>query len=262
MHTSTHRQHPTARAGLALLFLPILALYGCAGPGPTAERPGTWGGRPLGSAPAPKPGVKQALISRATREWDYFGRQTVVFKGSEESIPHVGDWEDDDYSHSARVNAYWRAVGKPGLDGMDCRQPWSAAFMSYLMQGAGIPRSQFRPASAHWVYLASMIQESAYPGRYFVPRRIQDYSPEPGDLLCAYRPPSRPYISNGYTSAGALRGIRSHCDLVVSKSGQTLDVIGGNVRNSVSRTTLELDSSGLVKPVPRRPWFLILQNRL
>lgn len=242
---------------LALAFI----LQGCAGSATTPDR-GAWNGRQVGSAPAPRPEIRRALISRATREWDLFGRQRVVFKGSEESIPHVGSWEDDDYTHSARVNLYWRAVGKPGLDGMDCRQPWSAAFMSYLMRGAGVPGNQFRPAAAHWVYLASMVERSGEPGRYFVPRRISDYSPEPGDLVCAYRPPSRPYLRDGYVSSRGLSGVASHCDLVVSKSGSTLDVIGGNVRNSVSRSTLELDSRGRVQPVPRRPWFLILQNRL
>nr|WP_295608797.1 hypothetical protein [uncultured Lamprocystis sp.] len=41
-----------------------------------------------------------------------------------------------------------------------------------------------------------------------------------------------------------------------------MDVIGGNVRNSVSKTTLELDSQGRLQPVRRRPWFLIMENRL
>jgi hypothetical protein len=185
----------------------------------------------------------------------------VVFKGTEESIPHVGSWEDD-YTHVSRVNLYWRAVNKPSLDGLDCRQPWSAAFISWVMQSAGVPTSQFRPASAHWVYLSTMVEEASYPGRYFVPRRIQDYSPRPGDLVCAPRgrTPVRPV--DGYTSAWMLQGAETHCDLVVGKNGQTLEVIGGNVRNSVSKSIIELDDRGRLKPVPRRPWFLVMENRL
>ncbi len=49
---------------------------------------------------------------------------------------------------------------------------------------------------------------------------------------------------------------------MVGKQGQTLEVIGGNVRNSVSKSTLELDGEGHLRAMPRRPWFLILQNRL
>jgi hypothetical protein len=252
-----------AASSLAACVVLCLMLAGCATtPPPEPGAKATWAGRPIGPAPAPNPGLKQAMISRATREWEFFGRQTVVFTGGEESIPHVGSWEDDDYAYSGRVNAYWRTAGKPQFDGMDCKQPWSAAFMSYVMQGAGVPESQFPPAPAHWIYLASLIEQSDYPGRWFVPRRIEDYSPNPGDLVCASRGPYRPATFNGYTSPEALNGTTTHCDLVVAKTDQTLEVIGGNVRNSVSKSTLELDSQGHLRTVPRRPWFVILQNRL
>lgn len=254
---------PTLRVRLRPLpvLLACLALLSCAAP-PEAPSPGTWSGRPFGSAPAPNPALKKAMISRATREWEFFGRQTVVFKGSEESIPHVGAWEDDDARYSGRVNAYWQAVGKPGLDGMDCQQPWSAAFVSWIMQGSGVPESQFPRAPAHWIYLASLIDQAPYPGRWFVPRRVAEYSPNPGDLVCASRAGSRPLMSAGYTSAGGVNGVKAHCDLVVAKNGNSLEVIGGNVRNSVSRSTLELDAQGRLQAVPRRPWFLVLENRL
>lgn len=253
--------HPSPHRILAALALG-LALAGCAMAPPPAPALATWAGRPIGPAPAPNPALKQAMIARATGEWEFFGRQTVVLKGNEESIPHVGAWEDDDSGYSGRVNAYWRTVGKPRLDGMDCREPWSAAFLSWVMQGAGVPQDQFPPAPAHWVYLASLIEQSDYPGRFFVPRRVADYSPNPGDLVCASRGPSRPLTIDGYTSASGVQSSNTHCDLVVGKTDQTLEVIGGNVRNSVSKSTLELDGEGRLQSVPRRPWFLILENRL
>ena len=240
-----------------------LVLISC---GTTLEKPNakrdTWAGHAIGGPPAPNPGLKKAIINRALGEWQYFGRQTVFIRGSEESIPHVGSWEDDDASHSDRVNLYWRAAGQPGINGMDCREPWSAAFISWVMQGAGVPEYQFPPAIAHSVYLASLIEESIFPGRWFVPRRVRDYSPNPGDLICAPRGGSHPAAIDGYISPHSLEGASSHCDLVVAKSGQTLEVVGGNVRNSVSRTNLELDGQGHLQPVPRRPWFLIMENRL
>lgn len=255
---------PAVRAPLrsGTVLMACLLLLSCAAPPERPPPTATWGGRPLGAAPAPNPGLKKAIIGRATREWEYFGRQTVVFRGSEESIPHVGAWEDDDARYSGRVNAYWRAVGKPGLDGMDCQQPWSAAFVSWIMQGTGVPESQFPRAPAHWIYLARLIDEAPYPGRWFVPRRVADYSPNPGDLVCASRAGSRPLMAGGYTSALGVEGIKTHCDLVVAKNGKTLEVIGGNVRNSVSKASLELDANGRLQSIPRRPWFVILQNRL
>jgi hypothetical protein len=41
-----------------------------------------------------------------------------------------------------------------------------------------------------------------------------------------------------------------------------LEAIGSNVRSSVSRSLLELDGEGHLQPVPRRPWFLVLEDRL
>jgi hypothetical protein len=259
--TSTVQAWPS----LAAIIASCVLLASCGGtPDKGAEggAAGTWAGRSVGTAPRPQPGIKRAIIARAQGEWEFFGRQTVVLRGTEESIPHVGAWEDDGRVYSDRVNAYWRAVGKPGLDGMDCRDPWSAAFVSWVMENAAVPMSQFQPAGAHWVYMADIIDQSPYPGRWFIPRRIQDYSPEPGDLICASRGFTRPETFNGYTSPSMLAGYNTHCDLVVAKSGQTLDAIGGNVRNSVSRTSVELDGEGHLKPVPRRPWLMVVQNRL
>jgi hypothetical protein len=268
-HTQARRRSgpiaAVSRPGRLLTLIASLALLSCAAPpesvGPEG-RAGTWAGYPIGAPPTPNPALKRAIITRAEQEWAYFGRQEVVFKGAVESIPLVGDWEDDGPSQSRRVNAYWRSVGEPGLTGMDCKQPWSAAFISWIMRSAGVPTYQFRPSIAHWTYLADAIESAGLPGRYFVPRRLQDYSPEPGDLICAYRQPSRVVMTDGYVRAGTLTGLRAHCDLVTAKHGRTLEAIGGNVRNSVSRVRLELDGRGRLQPIPRRPWFLILQNRL
>lgn len=264
-------RHSTTRAGacsarllrrsIALLVGILLVSCGAPPERPPAAPEGTWMAQPIGTSPRSNPALKQAMIQRATREWEHFDRQVVVYSGSNESIPHVGLWEDDD-THASRVNLYWRAVGKPGLDGLDCREPWSAAFISWVMQSAGIPSAQFRSSSAHRTYLTAMIEEARYPGRYFVPRRIQDHSPDPGDLICATRgrTPVRPV--DGYVSPWMLQGAETHCDLVVAKRGQSLEAIGGNVRNSVSKSVLELDAQGRLQPVPRRPWFLIMENRL
>jgi hypothetical protein len=239
-----------------------LALGGCATPPPSREGPLTWAGRTLGEPPPPDPAVRQALLARADEEWRFFGRQVVVFRGEEESIPHVGAWEDDDGTYAGRVSAYWRVVGKPNLDGMDCQYPWSAAFVSWLMWGAGVSEEQFPPTPAHGVYIARIVNESVYPGRFFVPRRVEEYSPNPGDLICAFRGPLRPAVFEEHLSPEMFRGTNTHCDLVVGKTGQVLEAIGGNVRNSVSKSTLELDGAGRLQAVPRRTWFLILQNRL
>jgi hypothetical protein len=188
-------------------------LAGCAG---TPGRPasggagGTWAGRPIGVRPLPRPALKAAMIGLAEQEWRYFGRQTVVYRGPEESIPHVGLWEDEDAAHS----------------------------------------------------LSRLIELADLPGRYFVPRNVSSYRPKAGDLICASREIPQTRARAGQIPVWALTDAHTHCDLVVRTSGQTLEAIGGNVRNSVSRSLLELDGEGHLQPVPRRPWFLVLEDRL
>ena len=53
-----------------------------------------------------------------------------------------------------------------------------------------------------------------------------------------------------------------HCDIVVESKGQTLQAVGGNVRNSVSKSILTLSPDGYLQPTSGRPWFLIVENRL
>jgi hypothetical protein len=206
--------------------------------------------------------IKRRILSLANSEWEFFGSQRVIYDGGQESIPHVGYWEDEDESHIQRVSRYWQAVNKPGLSGLNCSQPWSAAFVSWVMETAGVPESQFPPASAHWVYLSQIIRKSDGMYSSFVPHSIKEYSPRPGDLICASREryglPSVTRPLDTYM----LEDTKLHCDIVVERNGGSVDAIGGNVRNSVSRSTVALNKDGLLQPTRQRPWFLVLENRL
>ena len=203
---------------------------------------------------------KYKIVQAAKNEWIYFGQQKVVFDGDEESIPHVGIWEDDDYSHSDRINQYWRAVGKYRLSGNDCKEPWSAAFISWIMQVAGIPKYLFPPASSHRSYLNHFLANAHNPYAALIPHAIQEYKPKPGDLICANRGKDTPakMIEELPDSLNS----KLHCDIVVETKGQTLQAIGGNVRNSVSKSILTLSPKGYLQFTSHRPWFLIIENRL
>lgn len=244
-----------------------VALAGCAGqkkkPVPAPVQPPQVQTQPQKSTAAELSEIKKEIISTAKREWDFFGRQTVVLDGDEESIPHVGKWEDDEEAYVYRVNWYWRAVGKPGLNGKDCRQPWSAAFISWIMREAGVPEYQFARAEAHWSYLTRIVADAGDPYAAFAPRSVDEYSPMPGDLICATRgnPEAAPIPGEDFRSV-LQDHTKLHCDIVVERGGDTLAAIGGNVRNSVSKTLLKLDLNGLVRPTQRRPWFMVLENRL
>ncbi len=200
------------------------------------------------------------IVEAAKEEWIYFGQQKVVIDGDEESIPHVGIWEDDDYPHSDRINQYWRAVGMGGLSGKDCKEPWSAAFISWLMQEAGVSKTLFPPATAHHVYLSHFLAKAQNPDAVFLPHTIQEYKPKPGDLICAKR--GRGFFGEIVEELPDRLNAPLHCDIVVQTDGRTLQAIGGNVRNSVSKTILTLNQEGYLQLSSHRPWFLVIENRL
>ena len=182
-----------------------------------------------------------------------------MIDGDEESIPHVGIWEDDDDSHSDRINQYWRAVGKPRFSGYDCKQPWSAAFISWIMQAAGVPNDLFPPSRAHRSYLNRFAANADDPYAALVPRTIYQYKPKPGDLICAIRGKIKPPEVLEELQ-DLLYSWRMHCDIVVETNGQTLQAIGGNVRNSVSKTILTLSPDGYTHSAFAASTILSCQN--
>ncbi|MCC4592633.1 DUF2272 domain-containing protein [Xanthomonas campestris pv. cannae] len=180
------------------------------------------------------------------------------------------DLADDGIEAWQRVAAYWRDSGTLGamgqidgaascqqLDGSryrenECRafivdNPWSAAFVSYVMVRAGV--AGFRPSIRHIDYIRAAYQAGAdgLPYRYADP---QQEKPAPGDLLCFLRGRRQPVGAAGLREALA-RGRplpwESHCDIVVAANvggDQTLYLIGGNVFNAVTMRKLKLDRSG------------------
>lgn len=203
---------------------------------------------------------KFKIVKAAQDEWKFFGQQKVVIDGDEESIPHIGIWEDDDASHSDRINQYWSAVGEYWLSGNDCNQPWSAAFIGWIMQAAGVSETLFPRAIAHQSYLNHFLANAHNPGAPLLPHTIQEYKPKPGDLICANRGEDAP--TEAIDELPDSLKAKLHCDIVVATTGQTLQAIGGNVRNSVSKTILTLSPEGYLQFTSARPWLLIIENRL
>lgn len=203
--------------------------------------------------------LNQRVVDLAISEWNYFGRQTVILNTTEESIHPVGYWEDDE-ARADRIRQYWRVVGRPEISGYNCEEPWSAAFISWLMSTAGVPDSQFQRADAHWVYLDAMLSTATHPDSLFIPHKLKDYSPQKGDLICAYRE-SEEKITQLEGLARIPPDTRLHCDLVVRTTDDHIEAIGGNVRNSVSKTIMPLDTGGILKPLPRRHWFMAVEMR-
>lgn len=252
--------------GLLSLMMIIALAQGCASKKKAVEtspnpQPGTESSRPHNE---PRPGGRVDQILRtALREWEFFGRQTVLIHDDQESIPTVGKWEDEGDIWADRINLYWRSVDKPRLDGYDCKQPWSAAFISWVMSAAGLSDWEFPGSDAHWNYIR-YFESHKYTNTAFVTHPIKEYTPKAGDLICATRGNSGfiPVYDAMDTSSVLMGHAKLHCDIVTHVGVTSLEAVGGNVRNSVSKTIIDIGTDGKLKPSERRPWFVTLENRL
>ena len=120
--------------------------------------------------------------------------------------------------------------------------PWSAAFISWDIESAGVPRDLFCPDARHTIYVERMVERARRPGAAFVPHHLNERAPQVGDLLCASR-------DGGGTTLENLDRGPGHCDIVVEVRPGEVHAIGGNVANSVTRSVFPLDESGFLSPI-------------
>ncbi len=237
------------------------------------------------AAPPPEPPIDGPAVWRQTiavaeREWQRFGGQIVRYEtdaagGRRTVIDPVRTWEDDRGAYDALVG-YWAAVGEDptsfdSWSGCYARWerkcpwqlPWSAAFVSYVMREAGLPRGLFEPNANHWVYVRQSIWRAARPGAVFQPEPVEHYAPQPGDLICKTRAGvAAPAFDAVLRDPYLLRGLPMHCDIVVANDGAPdgiIEGIGGNVLNSVSKSLIPARDGRLVGGLAGR-WFIILRN--
>ncbi len=184
---------------------------------------------------------------------------------------------DDGVIAWQRVAGYWRESGTlyamsaiPGAQSCltpassrytdsDCRSflidnPWSAAFISWVMSRAGV--SGFTRSPRHIDYIRAAYQAGADGGGPYRLGNPAAEKPAPGDLLCFLRSRSSSLSYSGLLTAlgnGTTGNWKSHCEVVVAANvggDRTLYLIGGNVANSVSMRMLTLDRVGVIE-LPR-----------
>ena len=223
-----------------LLVFTLLALAACATPRPM---------RP----PVDPMLVRGNILRLVDQEWRAFGRQVVYWDTDHQRIDPVGVWEDE-RKGSGLVAKYWTAVGR-NFTGLDSGKPWSAAFISWVMWEAGVPDRVFPPSPLHANYLRAMVAGAADPAARFQPQALESYVPKPGDLICAARAGTQILHFDRIPEDALL-----HCDIVVGMEAGELASIGGNVRNSVSKSLHPVDATGHLLPDTDRRWFLVVEN--
>jgi len=228
----------------------------------------------------PLTGARQRIVDIAVQEWAYFGfsvaDETVerdrnsldTFSGRSRRFGRGFSWLD--VEESARladsIAGYWAITGDGSWIlsrqnerwqgrgvGARWRDPWSAAFISWVMCESGLgDDSQFDRAIAHHTYIDQAIRarDQGTDETAYVAYDVGEARVEPGDLLCAARRPTYDSLDERRDQLG--NGIRSHCDIVVKVEADRDRVlaIGGNVRGSVSLKLLPAEFLGTDAPEP------------
>jgi hypothetical protein len=244
-----------------LPVLMMLAVAACTPPPPSAPPKPAVALKPLGPCPAsswrpeaqpPTASAKTSMVLLAVQEWARYGRQTITYPASGPSRTEQQGVQERDAPE--RIRDYWKSVGKPDLSGLN-DVPWSAAFISWDIESAGVSRELFCPDARHTIYVERMVERARWPGAAFVPHHLNERAPQVGDLLCASR-------DGGGTTLENLDRGPGHCDLVVEVRRGEVHAIGGNVANSVTRSVFPLDESGFLPPISARRFFTVIENRL
>jgi hypothetical protein len=204
-------------------------------------------------APPPAASARISMVLLAVQEWARYGRQTITYPV--QGAPRTEQSGLKERDAPERINDYWKSVGRPNLSGLDSEVPWSAAFVSWDIESAGIGRDLFCPDARHTIYVERMVERTRRPGAAFVPLPIDRRAPQVGDLICASR-------DNGATTLENLDRGPGHCDIVVEVRPGEVHAIGGNVGDSVTRSVFPLDASGFLSPISARRFFTVIENRL
>ena len=227
----------------------------------------------------PNSWARRRIVDIAAQEWGAFGFQTFDLRPIETrrlpdgvvadavnpplAAPRVarhnlrfGAWENERRMDQT-VAGYWSATPDgPRIIERQNRQwregdgdimwvePWSAAFVSWVMCEAGLgDMSQFRRDIAHWRYVDQAIaaRDSDAPEAAYTAHDIGEVELQPGDLLCNPRG-GRTYRSLADRREDFGDQAPLHCDIVVrvDADARTAAVIGGNVVNGISLTILPL----------------------
>jgi hypothetical protein len=232
--------------------------------------------------------ARRRIVDIAVQEWAVFGFQTIdatrirtralpdgvvdpaqnpLLDRPQQDRPLVrlGRWESE-RRLAATIGGYWSATPdgarvvarqnrqwREGEGEIHWVQPWSAAFISWVMCEAGLDRPEvFARDISHRVYIDQAIRarDGQADQAAYVAHDPGEAEITPGDLLCNARGDAR------YASLADRRrelGVYAptHCDIVVAVHDDRLAVIGGNVVNGVSLTLLPLvrEAGAFPRPV-------------
>lgn len=154
----------------------------------------------------------------------------------------------------SRIKGYWddlQAEAGGGFAFPGVGEAWSAVFVCWCLQQAGVSHGDFGFHPRHAVYVkAAIARATANPQGKYPALRIGDYAPQPGDIIHNNRQGS----GQTYDSAAGNGNYMSHCAIVVAlgsnAKGRVAIAVGGNEGQSVGSTEVPLDDQGKIRDTP------------
>jgi len=101
------------------------------------------------------------MVLLAVGEWARYGRQVITY--SADADPRTEQLGVKEREAPQRIHDYWASVGHPERSGLD-DVPWSAAFISWDIESAGVPRDLFCPSQTHTIYVERLVERAAELG--------------------------------------------------------------------------------------------------
>lgn len=201
--------------------------------------------------------ARRRIVDISLQEWAFFGFQVEKQSTEDAGIDfrgRIAPWRmglhpEEVAQVAATVAGYWAASPDSAWllnrqneiwqreEGMArrWRDPWSAAFISWVMCESGLTEVQFARAVAHHIYIDQAIsaRDEADASAAYHAYEPGETVIAPGDMLCSGLRPR--YRSLAERRAHLGEGARTHCDIVVrvDEENGTILTIGGNVRASV-----------------------------
>jgi hypothetical protein len=207
-----------------------------------------------------EPSLRNRVVDQAISEWVFFGKPLMqdgilIRRGKDEGDD--GQWQ--------RISTYWRdGVLNTSIlsreDATNTENPWSAAFLSYIMKKAGAG-DRFPYSSQHAAYIKDAIHNKMQPSPEgsFIGHRPLDYAPRPGDMICATRLWAQHEVT--YDNVADYDFFPSRCELVIGSTDKQIDVIGGDRMNSVMGQQLKA-VNGKLAPEDAKSWLVVIETRL
>jgi hypothetical protein len=208
-----------------------------------------------------------AVIDNAIAEWHAWGDQTWEVRKAK---PLIAEANRDDSRVRAKYVHENYCVAANAVTTIDAIQSdefaWSATFISFIFRSAGFTAKEFPRSAGHhsWIRRAIAERNAATNIAYIAYRMAEPQAmPEVGDLV-AYARPFNDGESLSYENAQKWFDIvgqfKSHSDIVVKRNKTSIEVIGGNVIDSVTKKIIPINTDGSMTD-RSHAWFAVLKKK-